>query len=121
MKKIHSFLVAAYMLGGIALMVAATGSRLSGDILNSGGATLAVHATAGEALRGAADEPTRLAQEAVDAYESAAASRQLMLGVLLFTLGGFLHAYQTLREERPVRITARKKKPLTLFWIEMSV
>jgi hypothetical protein len=62
-----------------------------------------------------------LAHEAANAYASAAASRQLMLGVLLFTLGGFLHAYKILRDERPVRITVKKRKPMLLYWLEMKL
>lgn len=123
MKKIHSFLVTAYLLGGIALMASTPFADLRGQVQTyNGGATLTVRGThAEEMLRGAADESTDLAQKASDAYASAAASRQLMLGVLLFTLGGFLHAYQVLREERPVRITVKKRKPLLLYWLEMKL
>lgn len=123
MKKIHSFLVTAYMLGGLALMATTPFVDLRGQVQTyNGGATLTVRAThAEETLHGAAEDPTTLALEAANAYASAAASRQLMLGVLLFTLGGFLHAYQTLREERAVRITVKKRKPMLLYWLEMKL
>lgn len=121
MKKIHTFLVTAYMLGGLALMASTPYADVRGQLLrNSGGATVFT-AASHEPLHGAADEGMALADEAAKAYASAKASRQLMLGVLLFTLGGFVHAYQVLREERPVRITVKKKKPLTLFWLQMKI
>lgn len=116
MKNIHSLLVTAYLIGGLALMATTPWASLHGDILNSGGATLAV-----ETLHGAAEESTILARNAVERAESAAASKQLMLGILIFTLGGFLHAYETVRSERPVRVTVKKRKPLTLFWMEMRI
>ncbi len=123
MKKIHSFLVAAYMLGGLALMATTPFADLRGQVqMFNGGAMLSVRATNGtETLHGAAEDPAALAEEANAAYKSAAASRQLMLGVLLFTLGGFMHAYQVLRDERPVRITVKKRKPTLLYWLEMKV
>jgi len=122
MKKIHSFLVTAYMLGGLALMASTPFADLRGQVQTyNGGATLTVRALETETLRGAADESVALAQDTSDAYASAAASRQLMLGVLLFTLGGFLHAYQVLRDERPVHITVKKRKPMLLYWLEMKV
>ena len=124
MKKIHSFLVTAYMLGGLALIAATPWSCLQGMLVNSGGASLAVQSaqTDGvEVLRGSAGDQAALDAEATKAMERAAASRQLMLGILLFTLGGFLHAYERLRSERPVRVTVKKRKPLTLFWLEMKV
>lgn len=123
MKKIHTFLVTAYMVVGLTLMAATPFADLRGQLMvNSGGATLySLEADADETLHGAADDPATLDRAAADAYASAAASRQLMLGVLLFTLGGFLHLYQTLREERPVRVTVKKRKPTMLFWLEMKI
>jgi hypothetical protein len=123
MKRIHSFLVASYLIGGLALIASTPFADLRGQVQTyNGGATLSVRASdAGEALHGAADDGARLADEAAEAYASAAASRQLMLGVLLFTLGGMIHAYETLRSERPVRVTVKKRKPRTLFWLEMEI
>lgn len=122
MKKLHTFLVTAYMLGGLALMATTPFADLRGQVQTyNGGATLSVRAShAEESLHGAADG-TALAEEANDAYKSAAASRQLMLGVLLFTLGGMVHAYEVVRSERPVRITVKKRKPTMLFWLKMKV
>ncbi len=123
MKKIHSFLVTAYMLGGLALMATTPFADLRGQVQTyNGGATLSVRAThAEETLRGAAEDPATLAQETNAAYKSAAASRQLMLGILLFTLGGMVHAYEVVRSERPVHITVKKRKPTMLFWLKMKV
>lgn len=123
MKKIHSFLVAAYMLGGLALMATTPFADLRGQVQTfNGGAMLSVRATHGEEmLHGAAEDPTALAEEADAAYKSAAAARQLMLGVLLFTLGGMVHAYEVVRSERPVKITVKKRKPALLYWLEMKV
>jgi hypothetical protein len=123
MKKIHSFLVTAYMLGGLALMATTPFADLRGQVQTyNGGATLSVRAThAEETLRGAAEDPAMLADETNAAYKSAAASRQLMLGVLLFTLGGMVHAYEVVRSERRVKITVKKRKPMTLFWLQMKI
>jgi hypothetical protein len=123
MKKIHSFLVTAYMLGGLALMATTPFADLRGQVQTyNGGSTLSVRGThAEETLHGAPEDPTVLAHEAANAYASAAASRQLMLGVLLFTLGGMIHAYEVLRSERPVHITVKKRKPMMLFWLKMKV
>lgn len=123
MKKIHALLVTAYLIGGLTLITTTPFSDLRGQLLvNSGGATLySIGAANDEILHGAANDPTVLSQAVTDAYASARASRQLMLGVLLFTLGGFMHAYGELRSERPVRITVKKRKPTMLFWLEMKL
>ena len=113
MRRVHNILVATYMLAGIALMSQSTISHLEGTVLNSGGATLTT-------LHGAA-ENMALAHEAARAMESALAARNLALGVLLFALGGFMHAYQVVRDERPVHITVKKKKPMLLYWLEMKI
>lgn len=121
MLKLHSFLVATYMIAGLALMATTPFVDLRGTLVNGGGATLAVQATGvNETLHGSA-EAMALAEEAVKSAKSAMASRQLMLGILLFTLGGFVHAYERVRSERPVHITVKKREPRTLFWIEMNV
>lgn len=122
MQKIHTLLVTAYLIGGLALMISTPWTALRGDIVNSGGAVLDVQGMTTETtLHGSADASMQLAQEAVAAAKSAAASRQLMLGVLLFTLGGFLHAYHTVRSERPVHITVKPKKREMLYLLEMRI
>ncbi len=121
MKKIHTFLVTAYLLGGLCIMASTPWMSLQGMLLNSGGATLAVESMQAEALHASADEAAMLAEDVVTATNRASASRQLMFGILLFTLGGFLHAYEQVRSERPVKITVKKRKPMTLFWLEMKV
>ena len=121
MKKIHSLLVTAYLLGGLTLMATTPFADLRAQLLNSGGSTLLTLAhDRQETLRGAADETMDLSDEAIAAAKSATAARQLMLGILLFTLGGFVHAYERLRSERPVRVTVKKRKPVTLFWLQMK-
>ncbi len=121
MKKLHTFLVTAYLLGGLCVMASTPWMSLQGMLLNSGGATLAVEGLHAEALRGSAEEAAALAEDVVTAAQRASASRQLMFGILLFTLGGFMHAYEQVRSERPVKITVKKRKPMTLFWLEMKV
>lgn len=116
MKKIHSILVTAYLIGGLALIVSTPWAHLRGDILHGGGSTLMV-----ETFHSAAEESSLLAHDALMRVESAAAARHLMLGILLFTLGGFLHAYETVRSQRSVRVTIKKRKPPTLFWLEMKL
>lgn len=117
MKKIHSILVTAYLIGGLALMATTPFADLRGQVQTyNGGATLSV-----KGLHGSADESVRLADEALDTAKSAAASRHLMLGILLFTFGGMVHAYQTAREERPVHITVKKRKPILMYWLEMKL
>lgn len=117
MSKIHSALVTAYLLGGLTLMATTPWSSLTGMLSNSGGATLQI-----EALHGSAgDESMVLTRAAVQSAERANASRQLMLGILMFTLGGFVHAYAVSRNERPVKITAKKRKQKLLYWLEMRI
>ncbi len=120
MRRIHTLLVTTYLIAGIALMAHAVTTHVQGNILNSGGATLAVQTSDGSPLHGAADKEA-LMQGAIDAARRATAANQLMLGVLLFTLGGFLHAYQVVRDERPVHITVKKRKPELLYWLEMKI
>ncbi len=115
MKKIHTFLVTAYLFGGLLLMAQASFGDVHALILNSGGATLAV-----ETLHGAADQTT-LSAEAAMAMESAAAAHQFVFGLLLFMFGGFVHAYAVLRSERSVHISVKEKKPERLFWLEMKI
>ncbi len=116
MHKLHSFLVTAYLVGGLTLMATTPWADLTAA-LSHGGATLAV-----ETLHGAAaDESAMLADEAIARTKSAAASRQLMFGILLLTLGGFMHVYERTRSERPVHISIKKKKPTLLYWLEMKV
>ena len=125
MKKLHSLLVTAYLLGGLTLMATTPFADLRAEILNSGGSTLLHVAYEDDdreaVLHGAADDAVALADEALAAAKSATAARQLMLGILVFVLGGFVHAYERLRSERPVRITVKKKKPVTLFWLQMKI
>lgn len=109
MKKLHSALVSAYMLGGLTIMATAEWSVLLG-MASSPGSTLAgLHPAAG------------LAEIAVHEATQANASMQLMFGILLFTLGGFMHAFYLLRHERPVHVTVKPKKARTLFWLEMRI
>lgn len=52
---------------------------------------------------------------------------QLVTGILLVTLGFFLHvlwiSHQKAKEEQPVRVTVKKskKKEPTWFWVEMRI
>lgn len=113
-RRVHTILVTAYLIGGIALMATAPWQHLTG-MLSHGGSTLM------EQLHGSADVSATLAQEALTEAEKASASRQLLLGILLFTFGGFVHAYQRVRDERPVHITVKKRKPQLLYWLEMKL
>lgn len=113
-RRLHTVLVTAYLLGGLALMATTPWQHLTG-MLSHGGSTLM------EQMHGSADMSATLAGEALAEAEQAAASRQLMLGILLFSFGGFVHAYQRLRDERPVKITVKKRKPALLYWLEMKL
>jgi len=113
-RSLHAALVTAYLVGGLLLMATTPWQHLAG-MLSHGGSTLM------EQLHGSADVSATLAEEALSEAEKAAASRQLMLGILLFTFGGFVHAYQRLRDERPVKITVKKRKPQLLYWLEMRL
>ena len=119
MHRIHTLLVTAYLLGGIALMATTPFTYLQGQVLSSGGSTI-VEATK-EPLHEAAISDIHASDDVAVAARRANAGRQLVLGVLLFTLGGFVHAYGRVRYERPVHITVKKKKPRTLFWVQMKV
>ncbi len=120
MKRLHRSLVTTYLALGLALMVTTPFSDLRGQLVTHGGGALLTTLHSAENLHGAADAVT-LQKDVTDAYARAAASRQLMLGILIFTLGGFIHVYQVLREERPVHITVKKRKQQLLYWLEMKV
>lgn len=122
--KLHTTLVTAYLIAGLALMATTPWLDVRGQLLNSGGATLMEmsHDQNNDVLHGAAKDGMDLSEEALMASRRANAGRQLVLGVLLFTLGGFMHAYGRVRNERPVRVTVKKKhSPRTLFWVQMNV
>ncbi len=124
MHRIHTLLVTAYLLGGLALMATTPFIHLRGQLLNSGGSTLLelAHDRSQDMLHGAAADVPTLSDEAAMAARRANAGKQLVLGVLLFTLGGFMHAYGRVRYERPVKVTVKKKaSPRTLFWVQMNV
>lgn len=101
MHKLHSLLVTTYLIAGLALMGTADWPALTGMVVDT---TL---------------------QTAPEAAKTAAASMQLFLGVALFTLGGFVHAYAVSRNERnvPVRgvTTPKTLREKTVFWLEMKV
>ena len=124
MRRIHTLLVTAYLVGGIALMATTPWIHVRGQLLNSGGSTLMglAHDGGHDTLHGAADDGMTPSEEAFAAARRANAGKQWALGVLLFTLGGFMHAYGRVRYERPVKVTAKKKaSPRTLFWVQMNV
>lgn len=123
MHRVHTVLVTAYLLGGLVIMASTPWMDLRGQLLSSGGSTLIDQTYDRERsmLHGAADEAVALSDEAIAQMRSAVAAKQLMFGILLFTLGGFIHTYQRLRSERPVHITVKKKKPMLLYWLEMKL
>ncbi len=123
MHRVHTVLVTAYLLGGLVIMASTPWTDIRGQLLNSGGSTVMelAHDRAQNVLHGAANDAVMLSDEAVAQMRSAVAAKQLMFGILLFTLGGFIHAYERLRNERPVHITVKKKKPMLLYWLEMKL
>ena len=116
MHTVHKLLVTAYLVTGLTMTALTPWSHLAGSILSSGGATLQV-----ETLHGAAADETTMLPDPFEAMQRARAAKQLMIGVLLFTLGGFVHAYAVLRSERPVHITVIKKKPRLLYWLTIKM
>ncbi len=119
MHKIHSLLVSAYLIVGLTLTATTQWSALQGSILTQNGSTLL---EVQETLHGAAEQQIVLAEAATQAAARASASKQLALGMLFIVLGGFVHAYAVTQYERRVPIhVVPKKKPRTLFWIEMRV
>lgn len=121
MKRLHTLLVTAYLVLGLTLIVTTSFGDLRGQLITHGGGSLVINSDTQETLRGSADVVPPSTDDVNSAYARAAAARQLMLGVLIFTLGGFIHLYQVLREERPVRITVKKRRQQLLYWLEMRV
>lgn len=111
MHRLHSVLVSTYLLGGLALMATTSWPSLAG-MLTAPGATISMDAAASSDM---------LAAAAVQEAMQANAALQLMLGILLFTLGGFVHAYAVLRSERPVHITIKPRRSRILYWLEMKI
>lgn len=120
MKRLHTLLVTAYLVLGLTLIVTTPFGNLRGQLVTHGGGAVLMKMSTDETLHSAADA-TVLQTDVTLAYARAAAARQLMLGILIFTLGGFIHAYQVLREERPVHITVKKRRQQLLYWLEMKV
>lgn len=127
LHRIHTLLVTAYLIAGLALIASTPFADLRGQLLNSGGSTLIelVHDQGQnrptDIMHGAANDATELSDEALAQMRSAVAAKQLMFGILLFTLGGFIHAYERFRHERPVHITVKKRKPMLLYWYQMKL
>lgn len=59
----------------------------------------------------------------IDLYVQADAAAQLALGVLLITLGFFLHGLSRMRDERPVKVRkgSKKKHSQKFLWMQLDI
>lgn len=104
-------IVALSLLAGIFLAVQGEIGTLNATVTGSGGGYLLVNPAvpSGEPMLVQAE--LHGAAPFVPKYESAAAARQLVIGMLLILLGFFFHAYLMTRGERPVSVHGAPLSP----------